>query len=315
MQRPCGLEPGSDPGLPAARSPSRCAAAGITAIAGAVAAPHRDGGRRASSARPHGLHRRSRRRGTWSDAASRRRSAAASVRRAGRPDSRWTDASSGPVDKATEDDEVCSRRTDLRKAFARLMLRLTRWKHRRSGAQVVGILVGAPHTSNWDWVAMVMLTWRDGVAPKVLIKRELFRGPLAPLLRVDRRHPAGPQEPRGDGPRTPRAGEGRGLPARRRRGGDPQEGGLLEVRLLQDRAADRPADLARLHRRADANHGRRSDVHAHRRCRGRHGPGPRLLRRQAAASTRRCGPSLASARKGRHGTSRALFDSARCVRA
>jgi 1-acyl-sn-glycerol-3-phosphate acyltransferase len=47
-----------------------------------------------------------------------------------------------------------------------------------------GILVGAPHTSNWDWVAMLLLTWSDGVQARVLIKRELFRGPLAPLLRA-----------------------------------------------------------------------------------------------------------------------------------
>jgi 1-acyl-sn-glycerol-3-phosphate acyltransferase len=71
----------------------------------------------------------------------------------------------------------------VRSAFARLMLRLTRWRAVGS-LPSSGILVGAPHTSNWDWVAMVMLTWRDGVAPKVLIKRELFRGPLAPLLRA-----------------------------------------------------------------------------------------------------------------------------------
>ena len=82
----------------------------------------------------------------------------------------------------------------VRSAFARLMLRLTRWKT-VGRVPRSGILVGAPHTSNWDWVAMVMLTWRDGVAPKVLIKRELFRGPLAPLLRVtggiplDRKNP------------------------------------------------------------------------------------------------------------------------------
>jgi 1-acyl-sn-glycerol-3-phosphate acyltransferase len=82
----------------------------------------------------------------------------------------------------------------VRKSLARLMLRLTRW---RAVGQVptTGILVGAPHTSNWDWVAMVALTWRDGVQPRVLIKRELFRGPLAPLLRVtggvplDRKNP------------------------------------------------------------------------------------------------------------------------------
>jgi 1-acyl-sn-glycerol-3-phosphate acyltransferase len=82
----------------------------------------------------------------------------------------------------------------VRSAFARLMLRVTRWKT-VGRVPRSGILVGAPHTSNWDWVAMVMLTWRDGVAPKVLIKRELFRGPLAPLLRVtggiplDRKNP------------------------------------------------------------------------------------------------------------------------------
>ena len=74
-------------------------------------------------------------------------------------------------------------RAMLRKAFARLMLRLFRWRA-VGNVPKNGILVGAPHTSNWDWVAMLLLTWRDGVQARVLIKRELFRGPLAPLLRV-----------------------------------------------------------------------------------------------------------------------------------
>jgi 1-acyl-sn-glycerol-3-phosphate acyltransferase len=82
----------------------------------------------------------------------------------------------------------------LRRAFARTVIRLTRW---RTVGHVpdTAILVGAPHTSNWDWVAMLLLTWRDGVQARVLIKRELFRGPLATLLRVtggiplDRRNP------------------------------------------------------------------------------------------------------------------------------
>jgi 1-acyl-sn-glycerol-3-phosphate acyltransferase len=82
----------------------------------------------------------------------------------------------------------------LRKAFARLVLRLSRWRT-VGAAPRSGILVGAPHTSNWDWIAMLLLTWRDGVQARVLIKRELFRGPLAPLLRatggipLDRRNP------------------------------------------------------------------------------------------------------------------------------
>jgi 1-acyl-sn-glycerol-3-phosphate acyltransferase len=82
----------------------------------------------------------------------------------------------------------------LRRTFAGAVLRLTRW-HAVGSVPPTGILVGAPHTSNWDWVAMLLLTWRDGVQAHVLIKRELFRGPLAPLLRatggipLDRRNP------------------------------------------------------------------------------------------------------------------------------
>jgi 1-acyl-sn-glycerol-3-phosphate acyltransferase len=82
----------------------------------------------------------------------------------------------------------------VRKAFARLILRLTRW-HTVGEVPTSGILVGAPHTSNWDWVAMLLLMWSGGVPPRVLIKAEIMRTPLGPLLRanggiaVDRQHP------------------------------------------------------------------------------------------------------------------------------
>ncbi|HYO18419.1 MAG TPA: 1-acyl-sn-glycerol-3-phosphate acyltransferase [Dermatophilaceae bacterium] len=72
----------------------------------------------------------------------------------------------------------------MRKAFARLMLRLTRW-HTVGEVPSSGILVGAPHTSNWDWVAMLLLMWSGGVPPRVLIKAEIMRTPLGPLLRVN----------------------------------------------------------------------------------------------------------------------------------
>jgi 1-acyl-sn-glycerol-3-phosphate acyltransferase len=82
----------------------------------------------------------------------------------------------------------------VRRTFARLMLRLTRW---RTVGEVPssGILVGAPHTSNWDWVGMLLLMWSGGVPPRVLIKAEIMRTPLGPLLRanggisLDRRNP------------------------------------------------------------------------------------------------------------------------------
>lgn len=46
-----------------------------------------------------------------------------------------------------------------------------------------GILVGAPHTSNWDFVTMLLVMWHDGCHPHVLVKKQLFKGPLGWLLR------------------------------------------------------------------------------------------------------------------------------------
>jgi 1-acyl-sn-glycerol-3-phosphate acyltransferase len=82
----------------------------------------------------------------------------------------------------------------MRKTFARSILRLTRW-HTVGEVPSSGILVGAPHTSNWDWVGMLLLMWSGGVPPRVLIKAELMSSPLGPLLRanggisLDRRNP------------------------------------------------------------------------------------------------------------------------------
>ena len=72
----------------------------------------------------------------------------------------------------------------MRKGLARLVLRLARW---RTVGDVPrsGVLVGAPHTSNWDWVAMWLLMWSGGVPPRVLIKQEIMRTPLGPLLRAN----------------------------------------------------------------------------------------------------------------------------------
>ena len=82
----------------------------------------------------------------------------------------------------------------VRKALARLVLRLARWRT-VGDVPSSGILVGAPHTSNWDWVAMWLLMWSGGVPPRVLIKAEIMRTPLGPLLRanggisLDRKNP------------------------------------------------------------------------------------------------------------------------------
>jgi 1-acyl-sn-glycerol-3-phosphate acyltransferase len=84
----------------------------------------------------------------------------------------------------------------MRSRLASLVLRLSGW---RAVGDVprTGVLVGAPHTSNWDFVMMLLVMWRGGVSPRVLIKQELFRGPLGWLLPrlggipLDRDNPGG----------------------------------------------------------------------------------------------------------------------------
>ena len=71
--------------------------------------------------------------------------------------------------------------TTLRARFAAFVLRVTGWTAVGEVPRT-GILVGAPHTSNWDFVMMLLIMWRGGVSPRVLIKQEIFRGPLGWLL-------------------------------------------------------------------------------------------------------------------------------------
>lgn len=47
-----------------------------------------------------------------------------------------------------------------------------------------GILVGAPHTSNWDFITMLLVMWHDGAHPRVLVKKQLFKGPLGWLIKA-----------------------------------------------------------------------------------------------------------------------------------
>ena len=58
------------------------------------------------------------------------------------------------------------------------------------------LIIGAPHTSNWDFVLMLAIGWRIGVKLKWLGKHTLFTSWRGPLMRalggipVDRREPA-----------------------------------------------------------------------------------------------------------------------------
>jgi 1-acyl-sn-glycerol-3-phosphate acyltransferase len=87
----------------------------------------------------------------------------------------------------------------LRRAVATTFWSTSRWALRSEPlpAGGVSLLIGAPHTSNWDFVLMLAITWRTGIAAKFLGKSSLFRGPFGPLMRalggipVDRSNPSG----------------------------------------------------------------------------------------------------------------------------
>lgn len=59
------------------------------------------------------------------------------------------------------------------------------------------VVLGAPHTSNWDFVLMLGIAWRLGMRFRWLGKESLFRGWRGPIMRaiggipVDRSNPAG----------------------------------------------------------------------------------------------------------------------------
>jgi 1-acyl-sn-glycerol-3-phosphate acyltransferase len=84
----------------------------------------------------------------------------------------------------------------IRRRLARASFRLAGW---RMVGEVprTGIFVGAPHTSNWDFVVTLLVMWHGGVSPRILVKRELFVGPLGWLLRLTGSVPVDRHNPRG----------------------------------------------------------------------------------------------------------------------
>ncbi len=82
----------------------------------------------------------------------------------------------------------------IRRNVAKILLKLSGWKAIGSVPDR-GVLVGAPHTSNWDWIFTILLCWSSNIQPHLLVKKELFVPPLSWILkatgavRLDRDNP------------------------------------------------------------------------------------------------------------------------------
>ncbi|MFZ0530259.1 MAG: 1-acyl-sn-glycerol-3-phosphate acyltransferase [Propionicimonas sp.] len=74
----------------------------------------------------------------------------------------------------------------LRPLIARLYWAGSRYSMRSDPKTVESpaVLIGAPHTSNWDFVIMLAITWRLGFAPLWLGKHTLFKRPFGGFMRA-----------------------------------------------------------------------------------------------------------------------------------
>lgn len=83
--------------------------------------------------------------------------------------------------------------------LARAFWRLSPWRLVAEAEPPEGprLLIGAPHTSNFDFVLMLGIAWSARMRIHWLGKRELFRGPAGPIMRalggiaVDRKNASG----------------------------------------------------------------------------------------------------------------------------
>ncbi|WP_021011464.1 1-acyl-sn-glycerol-3-phosphate acyltransferase [Agrococcus pavilionensis] len=91
------------------------------------------------------------------------------------------------------------KRQPVRHAIAQLHWALSPWQLVREQPPVDGarLLIGAPHTSNRDFVLMLAISWDARLPVRWLGKRELFEGPLGWAMHrlggipVDRDDPSG----------------------------------------------------------------------------------------------------------------------------
>lgn len=71
------------------------------------------------------------------------------------------------------------RRGPTGNALARWLLSRLGWRVRFDGFPALqGVIVGYPHTSNWDFVLMVLVKWATGLQVQFLAKHSLFAVPV-----------------------------------------------------------------------------------------------------------------------------------------
>lgn len=75
-------------------------------------------------------------------------------------------------------------RSNLARTIARSVFRMAGWRTQVIPPQTARyVLIGAPHTSNWDFVIMLLFMAAEGIPIRWIGKDSLFRGPMGILMR------------------------------------------------------------------------------------------------------------------------------------
>jgi len=75
-------------------------------------------------------------------------------------------------------------KSTLAQVIARWILRLTRWRTEVIPPRTSRyVMIGAPHTSNWDFFVMLLLMAAESIPIRWMGKDSLFRGPLGVFMR------------------------------------------------------------------------------------------------------------------------------------
>ena len=76
-------------------------------------------------------------------------------------------------------------RNTLVESLGHAMLKLSGWKiEGQLPALDKFVVIGAHHTSNWDFVLMLAIAWQLGIEVHWLGKKSLFRGWRGPIMRA-----------------------------------------------------------------------------------------------------------------------------------
>lgn len=72
----------------------------------------------------------------------------------------------------------------IKKIVSRTFQKLSRWEVSTQPLPRKAVIIGAPHTSNWDGIFMLIAFWEAGYEMKFLVKDSVISSPIGPIVKA-----------------------------------------------------------------------------------------------------------------------------------